>query len=139
MLKEYGNIFGHRNEPTRRWNALGAKPGPKIHIAGTAPVIFVAAVPGLAQDADRVGVVDHQHAPEVFLDLDQVGKRANVAFHREYSIGYDQRAVARAGSEFLAEGIEVVVPIPLQLNPGETAGIHKAPVGKRIENHAILR
>ncbi len=65
--------------------------------------MFVATPTGLAEDADCMGVVDHQQAPDVVFDLDQLGQRANVAVHGEHAVGHYQRAVARPGLEFGAQ------------------------------------
>jgi hypothetical protein len=91
----------------------GMLSGPEIHVAGKASVIFVGTVTRLTEDADSVGVVDHQQAPEVAFDLDEVGQRADIAVHGEHAVGYDQCAVAASGPEFVAQGIEIVVAIAL--------------------------
>jgi hypothetical protein len=67
---------------------------------------------GLPDEADRVGVIDHDQRVVGLGEVADAGQRSEVAVHREHAVGRDDPAPsARCGLELYGEVVEVAVPV----------------------------
>ena len=92
-LQELDDVGGPRDEAAAGGEALGEGAHAKVDPVGD-PEQLAGACAGRAEDSDRMGLVNHQPDPIALGQLEHVGKRAEVALHREDAVNHDQDPAA---------------------------------------------
>src|SRR5580698_8588631 len=101
------------DEPTDRSERLAERADDEIDLRRESEVLGGTGA-GLAEDADRVRVVDHETGVVLGAELDQAREIDDVAFHTEHAVNDDQfaAAIAVAAGELGLEIAEITVAEP---------------------------
>jgi hypothetical protein len=92
----------------------------------------------LAEHAEPVGVVHHQARAVAVLEFHDLGKRRQVALHREHAVDDDDLAFVGGGVlELLLQVVHVVVAILEVLAEAEAAAVDDAGVVQAVEERQV--
>jgi len=104
-------------------------------------LVFEEPLACLAENAEAMGIVDHQPAAMLLLEFDEAGEVRPVAIHREEPFGNDHGAAETAtlGREERLERVEIVMREIAPRRARELGADHDAIMDQRIMDDEVLR